>query len=179
MDAINHKHSLLDNHYFRRRSMSAGLPFLKNFRRGERAVRSRNLSFSFASSLVQWVVFHSTPNSSRALTFHCLLSPLLRFPLPSDLLLATAAPEAGGGLVKTSFRRDKCFSRIFCSKHRTTIFVGWCSLAIHLFEQHLECTETAMASAALTVEADCKINSPEFPRRVASSSRSWFRLIAS
>ena len=29
----------------------------------------------------------------------------------------------------------------------------WCSLAVHIFEQYLECTETAMALAVLTVEA--------------------------
>ena len=53
-------------------------------------------------------------------------------------------------------------------------FTVWCSLAIHLFEQHLGCTATALAPAALTVEAHGKINYQEFHRLVASSSRLRF-----
>ena len=38
-----------------------------------RAGRSRTLTFSFGFSLLLWIVFHSTLNSSRALTFCCQL----------------------------------------------------------------------------------------------------------
>ena len=67
----------------------------------------------------------------------------------------------------------------------TTIFEALCSLAIHISEEYLECTETAMAGSVLTVEADGHTidadghtDSPEFPSRVASSSRLWLHPIA-
>ena len=90
------------------------------------------------------------------------------FPLPLDLPLAAAATEAA---LHVAIRgKRKCFSRFFCSKYQTTIFSVWCSFAIHSCEQHLACTETAMAPAVLTVEAGSSIIYPEFLRRFASSS---------
>ena len=69
-------------------------------------------------------------------------------------------------------RHEKCFSRLFCSKYRNTfVFQVWCNLTIHLVEKYLECAETALVSAVLTVEADGNKIYPELSRRVASSSR--------
>ena len=49
-------------------------------------------------------------------------------------------------------------------------FEVWCSLAIHLFEQHLECTDTAMALAVLTVEVDGK----KCPKNCSAGCFSFF-----
>ena len=53
----------------------------------------------------------------------------------------------------------------------TTIFSVWCSPEFQPLEQYLECTETAMVPAVLTVEADDGQYFPTFRRLAASSSR--------
>ena len=57
------------------------------------------------------------------------------------------------------------------------LFKNWRSLAIHFFEQYLECTATATGLAALTVEAEDNTHFPEFPRWVPSLSRWCFHPI--
>ena len=112
VDARNHKHSLCDKHCFstpkKSRSMLTGFPFLNNVSLSgsffptnsvvERAGRSRILTFSLgvlAYSLDR-VSFHTYLLEridlllSSARNFHCLF-----FPLPLDLQVAAAAPEAG------------------------------------------------------------------------------------
>ena len=112
-----------------------GVHLWKEFRRGELDFREllpcpldyRLFSGSCFTTLV----------SSRALTFCCPLYAIttVYFSLP----LAGAAPEAG--FLSCLSREEKCFSRIFWSRDS-------------LFEQYLDSTETAMASAVLTVEGD-------------------------
>ena len=154
--------------------MLAGFPFPKNSFPSWRTGRSGTLSFS-GFSLILWIVFHATLDSSRALTFvvHCTLSPLFLFLLPLGVALGCSSAKRRA-FFKLSFTRRETLLTIFLSKYRTTIFQVWCSLANHLFEQYLECTATAMASAALTVDPHDKITALKFPRLAASSSRLWF-----
>ena len=90
---------------------------------------------------------HSSPREHRPFVVHCTPSPLFLFPLPLDLPLAAAAAEAGF--------HEKGNASHECSAPSIgpPYFYVWRSLAIHSFEQYLECTETAMASAILTVDA--------------------------
>ena len=97
------------------------------------------------------------------------------FLLPWHLPLAAAAPEAGNSSCLA--RGEMCFS-IFPIKELGSVFPVWCSPEMDPSEQYLECTATAMASAALTVEADDNWTCPEFQRLVVSSSCWWFCSIA-
>ena len=58
--------------------------------------RSRTPTFSFGCSSLLWIVFHSTPISSRALTFCCPLYAIstVSFFLPLEVPLAAPAQEA-------------------------------------------------------------------------------------
>ena len=145
MDTSNHKHSRLGNHPFSRRS---------------------TYSFSESWTVANHVLFRWIRSSSQhRVSFHtCLLEradTLLSIvrTVSFSLDLPLAAPEAS--LSSCLSRQGKCFSRFVCFRYRTTIFLVWCSLAIHLCEYYLECSATAMALAALTVEADDDTKCPE------------------
>ena len=160
-----HWHSLLDNHPFKQakhvgcfsfpdRMFSFWYPLAKEFRRGELDDRQPS-TLPLSSSLFSGSCF--IPHlSSRTLTFCCPLyaTSTVSFPLPSDLPLAAAAPEVG--LPSYLSREEKCSSRTIRSKYRTTTFLVWCSLSIHLSNSMLSVQWTATASAVRTFEADGK-----------------------
>ena len=142
-----------------------------------RAARSRTLTFSFGLSLSLTIVFHCTQISSKALTFRCPMCAISTVSFSLSLRLALGCSGARGGLFKLPFtRREMLLAMLLLQvlDHHFFFQKVWCSLAMHSFEQYLECTETAMAFAVLTVGAVGNLNYPEFPRRVASSSRLWF-----
>ena len=119
--------------------MSAGSPFLNYlFLSGSLFPRNSVVdSWTVANpNLCLWVLAYSLDRVS----FHTdllesidlLLSivgnlHLFIFPLPLDLPLAAAAPEAGFSSCVS--REEKCFSRIVCSRYWSAIFSVWyCSL---------------------------------------------------
>ena len=90
--------------------------------------------FSWSSFIPQLSLREHSP-----VVVHCSQSALFLLPSLLDLHLAEGAPEAG---FKSGFCfLEKCFSRFFSSRYQTG-------------EQYLECTQTAMALAVLTIEAD-------------------------
>ena len=80
--------------------------------------------------------FIPTFNSSGALTSCCPLYSISTVSLSFALRLALGCSSARGGLFKLSFTRREKFP----------------------FDPYLECTKTAMAAAALTVEPDVHIH---------------------
>ena len=98
-------------------------------------------------SRFHWIVFHTTLISSRTLTFCCPLYATSTLNLPCAQRFSLSCSSARGGLLNFCLsREEKCFSRVVCSIYSRKCFQVPCSLAIHLFEQYLECTMPAMAS---------------------------------
>ena len=175
--ASNHKHSLLDKHPFKKekhvgwfpflqRACSCRGPFSKEFRRGELDGRepfpfplgSRFFSGScFIPHLTIRVYLLLSMCGFSTVSFSYALRPALR------------CSSARGGLFQVVFHEKRNASHEFPVPGFGPPFSG---------EQYLECTATAMALAALTVEADENVHYPEFPSRAASASRLWFHPIA-
>ena len=89
------------------------VPLSKEFPRGRLDGREPlSLSLGF-SPLLDRVPFrtHLIESMHAPVVIHCARSPLFLFPLPLDLPLAAAAPEAG--LSCRLSREEKCFSRFF------------------------------------------------------------------
>ena len=130
------------------------------------------LPFSFWFSLLLWIVFHNTLLSWSALNFCCPLYAISTVSVSSALRLSLGCSSATSGHLQLSFTRRNASHDVSA----TSIGPPCCESGVvsrfTSFGQYLECTETAMASAVLTVEADGNIQSPEFPRRV------WFHPIA-
>ena len=128
VDANDHEHALKKKakHVgwcsFPEGLVLVGVPLSKKFRRGKLDGREP-IPFSFGFSLLHWVVFHATLISSRALTVCCLVYTISTVSFSFALKLALGCSSARGGL----------------------------RLAVYLFEQYLERTETARDSAVLTV----------------------------
>ena len=127
--------------------------------------------------LVPWILAFSL-DSLDSVSFHTYLlentdlcCPLYAISTVSFSFALRPALGCSSGFTSCLSREEKCFSRICCSQYQTTIFSDWCSLEIHPFEQHLECRVKAVASAAVTVEADDKTKFADFRRLAASSSR--------
>ena len=118
-----------------------------------RAGRSRTLYFSHGSSLLLLIVFQSTLISSRALTFCCPLNAI------STVFLWTCHWQCQRQAFQVVFHVNRNASHDFSvpSIGGPPSFEVWCRLGIHLSEQYLACTETAMASASIPVKflTDC------------------------
>ena len=118
-----------------------------------RAGRSRTLYFSHGSSLLLLIVFQSTLISSRALTFCCPLNAI------STVFLWTCHWQCQRQAFQVVFHVNRNASDDFSVPRigGPPSFEVWCRLGIHLSEQYLACTETAMASASLPVKflTDC------------------------
>ena len=136
--------SFLDNHPFKKRTPLAGFPFLKDIFQSGFFVPKSSVVESWTVTNLFFLLWSLASFLDR-LSFHThlfesidfLLSMVRNFTcffciLSLDLPLAALAPEAG-------------FSGL--SREET-------DNPTEIFEQYLECTETAMASAVLTVEAD-------------------------
>ena len=95
--------------------------------------------------------------------------PKITFPLLFDLPLAAAAPKAAFGSC-LSRRRDMLLQSCLFELPYYHLFQPGVASRLHPSEQYLECTETATASTALTVEVDDYGMFPEFRRPAASSS---------
>ena len=103
-----------------------GVHLSEEFRCGELVDREL-CPFSFGFLFILWIVsFHTyLLESTELFVVHCSESPMILFHLPLDWPSAAAAPEAGCSSCLS--REEKCFSRTFCSRYRTTIF---CSLVL-------------------------------------------------
>ena len=131
VDATNHRHFFLDKHPFEGEvcrlvfSFPEGLfpvavCLSQEFSRGEQDGREP-FHFPFGLLLVLWIMFHSKLISSIALAFRLPSYAISTLPvsLPSDLPLAAVSPEARFSSCLS--REEKCFSRFFRSRYRTTI----------------------------------------------------------
>ena len=105
------------------------------------------------------VLFHSTLFTWTALTFRRQLYTISN-------IYWSYHHGLTGGIFKLSFTRREMLLTICLFP-----ILDQCSLAIHSYEQYFECTEAAVASAALTVEADENTMFPKFRRLAAASSR--------
>ena len=152
MDATSLKHSLCTITHlesqtikpFYKSQFPVGVPLSKEFRRGE-LDGLEPFPFSCGFLLLLWIVFQLTLYllESTDLLLSIARNTAVLFPLPLDIPLAVAAPEAG--FSSCFSREEKCFSRVFFPSVRPPDCLVWCSLAIHPFEGYLECAATALA----------------------------------
>ena len=149
VDASSHKHSL------------SSLPFPRESLVGELDGRAPFFPVGslFSRGRVSFHTFH--------LPFSYIVRNLQRFALALRLALGCSSARSGFlqvvGHEKRTASHDSSVPSI-----GPPYFQVWCNPKIHPFEQYLECTATAMALAAPTVEADGKIK---------NSSMSWSCLL--
>ena len=100
------------------------------------------------------IVFRSALFSSRTLTFRRPLYAVSNFVFFLCPQICPWLQQRRKQAFDVVFHENRNASHDFVFEERTTIFSVWCCLAIHPFEQYLQWTSIAMASAVLTVEAD-------------------------
>ena len=137
-----------------------------------RAGRSRTLSFSFGFSLLFWIVFHSALISSRALTFCCPL-----------YAISTASFSFARGLpFWLQQRQRRAFQVVFHEKRNASHDFSVPGIGTPFLKSGVVSRFTLLNHIFNVRCSDCcdgkKKSSPEFPRRVACSSRVRYHSIA-
>ena len=124
-------------------------PFSEECRRGELDGRDA-LPFPLPSLSLSGSCFVPllSPRGHWPFLVHCTQSQLLLFPFPLDLPLAAAAPEAAFCMMSVT-RREMLLTYFLHRISHNHIFMFGPFSRFTFFEQYLDCTETAMASAVL------------------------------